>query len=86
MFIGEHLGPLFQTLNKLFRVRFKMSINVCNVYWEKALTPGNNLMAQQTEQVVYVQSDNCWNPLREAKHQRELLKECFNHVEALAMQ
>ena len=35
---------------------------------------------------VYVPNDNYRNPSREAKYQRDLLKDYFNHMEALAGQ
>ena len=50
----------------------------------RAPTTANDVVAQQNEQVVYVSEDNYWNPMREAKHQRELLKDFFNHLGALA--
>ena len=53
---------------------------------DKAPTPGNNVIARPTEQVSYVPNDNCWNLLRKAKHQQELLKDYFNHVGALVRQ
>ena len=49
---------------------------------DRAPTPANDVVALQNEQVVYVPNENYRNPLREAKHQRELL----NHVGALAGQ
>ena len=46
-------------------------------------TPADDILADQGEQ-----GDNCYirNPSREAKHQRDLLKDYFNHVGALAGQ
>ena len=52
----------------------------------RAPTPVNDVAALRKEQVVYVPDDNYRNPLREAKHQRDLLKDYFNHVGALAGQ
>ena len=49
-------------------------------------TPGNHVAAQQNEQTVYVPNEKCTTPLREAKNQRELLKDYFNHMGALAGQ
>ena len=52
---------------------------------DRAPTPVNDVAALQNEQVVYVQQfvdDNCRNPLREAKHQQEVLKDYFSHVGA----
>ena len=46
---------------------------------DRAPSPGN-------EQVVHVPKKNYRNPLREAKHQQKLLKDCFNHVGAFAGQ
>ena len=40
----------------------------------------------QNEQVVYVPDDNYRNPSRETKYQRDLLKDNFNHLSALAGQ
>ena len=41
---------------------------------DRAPTPANDVAAQQNEQAVYVPNENYRNPLREAKHQRELLR------------
>ena len=41
---------------------------------DKAPTPTNDVAALQNEQVEYVPDDNYRNPLREAKHQRDLLQ------------
>ena len=38
-------------------------------------TPGNDLVALQNKQTVYVSNENYINPLRKAKHRRELLKD-----------
>ena len=46
---------------------------------DKALTPGNDVVALQNGQSVYVPNENYRNPLREAKHQRELQKDYFSH-------
>ena len=51
---------------------------------DRAPTPGNDVVAQKNEQAVYVQNENYGNPLREAKHPEELLKDYFNHMGALA--
>ena len=53
---------------------------------DRALTPENDVVAQQNEQEVYVPNGNYRNPSREAKHQQELLKDNFNNVGALAGQ
>ena len=45
-------------------------------------TPANDVVTP--EKVVYVPDDNYKNPSREAKHQRELLKDYFSHLGALA--
>ena len=47
---------------------------------------GNDVADQKNEQAVCVPNENYRNPLREAKHQRELLKDYFNHAGALAGQ
>ena len=41
----------------------------------RAPIPANDVAALLNEQVVYVPDDNYKNPLREAEHQRELLKD-----------
>ena len=48
--------------------------------------PTNDVAALQNEQVVFVPDDNYGNPSRKAKHQRELPKDYFNDMEALAGQ
>ena len=54
---------------------------------DRAPNPGFDVAAQQNEQAVYVPNENYRPPLREAKHQQELLKDCFNNnVGALAGQ
>ena len=53
---------------------------------DRAPTPGNDVVAQQNEQAVYVPNENYRNPSREAKHQQELLKDYFNQVGAFAKQ
>ena len=53
---------------------------------DRASTPGNDVVAQENKQAVYVLNENYRNPLREAKQQRELLKDYFNHMGALARQ
>ena len=53
---------------------------------DRAPTPGDDIVALQNEQVVYVKDDNYRNPSTEAKHQQDLLKEYFNHIGALAGQ
>ena len=50
---------------------------------DRAPTTANDVVALQNEQAVYVPNEN---PLREAKHQRELQKDYFNDVGALAGQ
>ena len=47
---------------------------------DRAPTPANDVAALQNEQVVYVPDDNYRNPFREAKHQRDLQNDYFNHV------
>ena len=53
---------------------------------DMAPTPANEVASLQNGQVVYVPDDNYRNPLKEAKHQRELLQDCFNHVGELSGQ
>ena len=52
---------------------------------DRAPTPANDVAALQNEQ-VYVSNDNYRNRSGETKHQRELLKDCFSNVGALAGQ
>ena len=49
-------------------------------------TPANNIVALQADQGEQGQYENFRNPLREAKHQGDLLKDYFNHVKELAGQ
>ena len=51
---------------------------------DRAPTPANDVAALRNEQVVYVPDDNYWNPSRKARHQRDLMKDYFNHLGALA--
>ena len=53
---------------------------------DKASSPRNDVASQQNKQAVCVSNENYRNPSREAKHQQELLKDCFSHLEALAWQ
>ena len=53
---------------------------------DRAPNPADDIAAIANEAAVYVPDENYRNPLREAKHQRDLLKEYFNHVGALAGQ
>ena len=46
----------------------------------------DDIIAPQTDQGVQGQHENLRNQSREAKHQRDLLKDYFNHVGALAGQ
>ena len=41
---------------------------------DRTPTPGNDVVAQQNEQVMYVLNENYRNLSREAKHQRELFR------------
>ena len=50
----------------------------------QALTPADNIVAIQNEQVLYVPDQNYRNPSREAKHQQDLLKDYVSHLGALA--
>ena len=47
-------------------------------------TPADDIVAPQAEQGEQRQHKNFRNPSREAKHQRDLPKDHFNHVGALA--
>ena len=49
-------------------------------------TPATYVAAQQNEQAVYMPNENYRNPLRQAKHQQELLKDYFNHIGTLTGQ
>ena len=48
--------------------------------------PTDDIAGIANEVAVYLLDENHRNPLREAKHQRDLLKDYFNHVGALAEQ
>ena len=52
----------------------------------RASTTADDITALQNEQHEYVSDDNYRNPLRNAKRQRDLLKNYFNHLGALAGQ
>ena len=52
----------------------------------RAPTPADDVAALQNEQVVYVPDNNYRNPLKETKHQQDLLKHYFNHHDDLAGQ
>ena len=47
---------------------------------DRAPNPENDAATLQNEQVVYVPNEKYRNPSRQAKHQRQLLKDYFNHV------
>ena len=49
-------------------------------------TPADDIIASQADQGEQGHHENLRNPLREAKHQRDLLKDYFNHMRALAGQ
>ena len=49
-------------------------------------TPADDIQLPQGEQGEQRHHENLRNPSREAKHQRHLLKDYFNHVGALAGQ
>ena len=53
---------------------------------DRAPTQADDIAALQNEQVVYVPDGNYRNASRESKHQRDLLKDYFNHLGALAGQ
>ena len=53
---------------------------------DRPSTPADEIVAPQADQGEKGQHENFRNPLREAKHQRDLLKDYFNHVGALAGQ
>ena len=63
-----------------------MCVVLLNMMWthhgraDSAQTPGNDVVALQNGQEVYVPYENYSNPSREAKHQQELLVDYFNHV------
>ena len=46
----------------------------------RAPVPANDVATLQNKQVVFVPDDNYKNLSRETKHQRDLLKDYFNHV------
>ena len=45
-----------------------------------------DIVAVQNEKVVFVSDSNYKKPLRKAKHQQDILKDYFNHLDALAGQ
>ena len=49
-------------------------------------TTANDIQPPQGDQGEQRYQENFRNPLREAKHQRDLLKDYFNHVRALVRQ
>ena len=49
-------------------------------------TPADNIQPPQVEQGEQRHQENFRNPSREAKHQRDLLKDYFNHLGVLAGQ
>ena len=49
-------------------------------------SPADDIQLPQGDQGEQRHHENLRNPLREAKHQRDLLKDYFNHVGALAGQ
>ena len=53
---------------------------------DRALTPGNDVAAQQNEQAVYVPNENYRKASREDKQLQELLKDYFSHILTLAGQ
>ena len=53
---------------------------------DRAHKPADDTAAIANEVTVYVPDENHRNPLREAKRQRDLLKDYFSHVGALAGQ
>ena len=68
-------------------------VNMCDTtqHVEKPLggsrqttTPANDIQPPQADQGEQRHNRNFRNPSREAKHQRDLLKDYFNHVGALA--
>ena len=46
---------------------------------EREPTPADDITTLQNEKVVYVPDENYKNSLRDAKHQLDLLKDCFMH-------
>ena len=53
---------------------------------DRPSTPADDILAPQADQGEQGDNHNFRNPLREVKHQRDLLKDYFNHVGALAGQ
>ena len=51
---------------------------------DRAHTPADDITSIGNQPVVYVPDENCRSNLREAKHQRDLLKDYFNHIGVLA--
>ena len=53
---------------------------------DRPLTPADGIQPPQNDQGEQGQNQNFKDPSREAKHQRDLLKDYFNHLGALAGQ
>ena len=53
---------------------------------DRSPTPADNIQPQQGDQGEQRHQENFRNPSRGAEHQRDLLKDCFNQVGALAGQ
>ena len=49
-------------------------------------SPADNIQPPQADQAEHGQNDNFRNPSREAKHKRDLLKDYFNNLGAMAGQ
>ena len=50
---------------------------------DRSSTPADDIQPPQADQGEQRHRENLRNPSREAKHQRDLLKDYFNHVGAL---
>ena len=86
------LGTTFQQRSKVIRDTALTCVVLHNILGlhqgriERAPNPANDTAAIANEAAVYVPNENHRNPSREAKHQRNLLKDNFNYIGALAGQ
>ena len=60
--------------------------NMLRSHQGAADTPADDIQPPQADQREQRHHENLRNPWREAKHQRDVLKDYFNHVGALAGQ
>ena len=85
---GESVRRVVENAFKILVSRFRVLPGTMeqrsSVVRDIVFTCVNDVAALQNKQVVYVPDDKYRNPLREAKHQQDVLKDYLNHVGALA--